>query len=380
VIGISIKDRGAILPAGHLADAAYWLDPDEDHGDGFVSSDYYFSMKKLPEWVIKFNNAHSKHQFSQFEWKELDTGKTFCTLGGKTCPSIAYTYIGNELLEEFAENAIENEDLGNHEGIDILTLSFSSNDYVGHGLSPDADAIRDISRRTDQQLDKLLKFIESRIGLDNTLIVFMSDHGVAPVPHVKRDATSERVLPGDWLIEEDYVSKIGLALSGRFVDRDWHDWFLNKERVSVRLLYLNYDTISKSNVDVREVRRFVARIARGLPHIARVHTWDELLHGLTAADPVERAFQLGFYGPRSPDLVLLPRPYYMFVNERSGTTHSTPYNYDTHVPLIFYGKGIRAGTYHRSVTINDVAPTLAGLLEVEAPSGSSGSVLTEIMP
>ena len=379
VIGMSIKDRGAILPAGHLADAAYWLDAGKDHWSGFVSSDYYFPKKKLPDWVTDFNNAHPRARFARLEWKELDTGKTFCTIEDKTCPSIEYTYFGNQLLEEFAEKTIESENLGGHDGIDILTVSFSSNDYVGHTVGPDAPAVRDISRRTDQELGKLLRFIDARIGLDNALIVFTADHGVAPEPHVQRG--DERTMPGDWLGEEEYASRIGMALSGKFGRNSAFvagDWFLNR-RLSINLLYLDYDTIAKANADVVEVRRFAADVARGLPHLARVHTRDELLHGLTPPDAVGRAMQLGFYGPRSPDLVLLPEPYYMFAAQRSGTTHSTPYSYDTHVPLIFFGSGIRAGLFQNPVTINDVAPTLAALLQVETPSGSSGRILTEIM-
>jgi arylsulfatase A-like enzyme len=209
--------------------------------------------------------------------------------------------------------------------------------------------------------------------LDNALIVFTADHGVAPQPHVQRG--DKRTMPG----EEEYASRIGMALSGKFGRNSAlvaSDWFLNR-RLSINLLYLDYDTIAKANADVVEVRRFAADVARGLPHLARVHTRDELLHGLTAADPVGRAMQLGFYGPRSPDLVLLPEPYYMFAAERSGTTHSTPYSYDT--LLIFFGNGIRAGLFQNPVTINDVAPTLAALLQVETPSGSSGRILTEIM-
>jgi len=118
--------------------------------------------------------------------------------------------------------------------------------------------------------------------------------------------------------------------------------------------------------------------ARTLPNIARAFTWDDLLTGQASADFVGRAAQLGFYGPRSGDLILLPEPYYMFFNG-PGTTHATPYGYDNHVPLIFYGAGIPKGTHYEPVAINDVAPTLAAILEVETPSGSSGRILAEIL-
>jgi arylsulfatase A-like enzyme len=119
-------------------------------------------------------------------------------------------------------------------------------------------------------------------------------------------------------------------------------------------------------------------VARALPHVARVFTRDDLLRTGTAVDSVGRAVQLGFYGPRSADIVLLPEPYYMF-SSPPGTTHQTPYSYDNHVPLIFFGMGIRPGTHYEPVTINDVAPTLAAILGVETPSGASGRILAEIL-
>ena len=143
------------------------------------------------------------------------------------------------------------------------------------------------------------------------------------------------------------------------------------------------EAIAAMTTDIEASRqaseRFAAEVARGIPHIARVYTRDELLAGEGAAsgDFVGRAAQLGFYGPRSSDLVLIPEPYFMFY--ASGTTHAAPFSYDNHVPLIFYGPGIRAGRYYQPVTVNDVAPTLAAILEVETPSGAAGRVLSMIL-
>jgi len=370
VIGISIKDRSAIMPAGHMADAAYWFDNDSNH---FVTSDYY--MKKLPAWVSKVNDDRPIFKYLGMDWTPVNAkpgDKPFCSLKAGTevrfCGTIEHTPFGNELLEDFAEKAIEQEQLGSHGETDVLSLSFSANDYVGHDLGPDAPEVRDISIRTDQLLGRLLDFINTRVGEGNTLVVFTADHGVAPAPNVN----NARKMPGGWLSISDYSAKIGAQLSEKFGKGDWFRFD------AYGFLYLNYATVTKNNADRAEVRRFAAEVARGLPHIARVATRDDLLHGNDSADSVGRAMQLGFYGPRSADLELLPEPYYIF-GTAPGTTHANPYSYDNHVPLIFYGTGIHPGVYYGRVAINDIAPTLAAILGVETPSGSSGRILPEIM-
>ncbi len=370
VIGISMKDRSAILPAGHMADAAYWFDPDSQH---FVTSSYY--MKQLPPWVAQINSDHPALKYLGARWSPLDAkpdDKPFCTLTAGTeiryCEGIEYTPFGNELVEDFAEKAIAEEKLGSHEGTDLLAVSFSANDYVGHQRGPDSPEVRDISRRTDLLLGKLLDFINNRIGDGNTLVVLTADHGVSPVPKVNND----RKMPGGWLTASDYSAKISAQLSVKFGAGKWFTYDADG------FLYLNYATSDKNNADRAEVRRFAAEYARTLPHIARVFTRDDLLRGEAAVDWPGRAVRLGFYGPRSADLELLPEPYYMF-SAPPGTTHVTPYSYDNHVPLIFYGPGIRAGVHYEAVTVNDAAPTLAAILGIETPSGSAGRILAEIL-
>ncbi len=224
-----------------------------------------------------------------------------------------------------------------------------------------------MSIRTDLLLGKLLDFIDARLGAGNTLVVFTSDHGVAPVPEVNQ----ARKMPGGRLDSAMISRALSAALSAKF---GLGDWFVFD---TYGFLYLNYETVKKKNADPAEVRRYAAEVARGLPHVARVYTRDELLRGEAANDWPGRALQSGFYGPRSGDLVVLPEPYYMF--SATGTTHMAPYSYDSHVPLIFYGAGVRAGVYHDAVTMNDAAPTLAAILQVETPSGSSGRILSVVL-
>ncbi len=373
VIGISMKDRSAILPAGHMADSAYWFDNDSQN---FVTSDYY--MKQLPPWVAEANAERPSSKYLGAQWTALDAkpgDKPFCSMTAGTdiryCGGIEYTPFGNELVEQFAEKAIAEEKLGTHPDTDLLALSFSANDYVGHQRGPDAPEVRDISRRTDVLLGKLLDFISTRIGEGNILVVFTADHGVAPVPAVN----NARKMPGGYLSSAQDAKEINAALSARFGDGNW---FLSGDRDNdYGFLYLDNDTIAANKANPAEVRRFAAEVARNSPHIARVYTRDDLLRGDGAVDSVGRAVRLGFYGPRSADLVLVPEPYFFF-GSAPGTTHSTPYSYDNHVPLIFYGLGIKAGLHYEPVTINDVAPTLAAILGVETPSGSAGKILSGI--
>lgn len=370
VIGISMKDRSAILPAGHMADGAYWFDPDSQH---FVSSSYY--MKQLPPWVARVNSERPAYKYLGAQWTALDAkpgDKPFCTMTAGTelrwCGAIENTPFGNEVVEEFAEKAIDEEKLGSHEDTDVLAVSFSANDYVGHQLGPDAPEVRDISRRTDLLLGKLLDFVNSHVGTGNTLVVLTADHGVVPVPKFNND----RKMPGGWLSAAEYSGRINSLLAPKFGAGEWFIFDADG------FLYLNRATVDHNKADAVEVRRFAAEAARALPHVARVFTRDDLLRGNSAADWPGRAVQLGFYGPRSADLVLLPEPYFIF-GTAPGTTHQTPYSYDNHVPLIFFGTGIRAGVRYEPVTINDVAPTLAAILGIETPSGATGRILAEIL-
>ena len=373
-IGISIKDRSAILPLGHTADGAYWYDSESHH---WVTSSYY--RADLPQWAQAVNAKEGYRKIMGASWLPVDakqgsaklgSAKPFCSMvaGGATrfCGGIEATPWGNEMIEEFAEQAVEGENLGRHAGTDVLSVSFSANDYVGHAVGPDDPAVRDISIRTDRLLGKLLEYIDQRVGAGNTLVVLTADHGVAPVPEVNQ----ARHMPGGRLVEAQLVALMTDALVQRFGPGKWF------AAPSATMPYLNLELIHDKKLDPAEVASVAAEAARHGAHIARVYTRQELMTGAVQRDPIGNAISLQFFGPRSGDLYILAEPYYLF--DATGTTHGTPYDYDTHVPLIFCGAGIQAGVYTRRVAINDVAPTLAELLQVERPSGSIGNVLPEV--
>lgn len=369
VIGVSIKDRSAILPAGHMADGAYWYDPDSAH---WVTSTYY--RTELPDWAQKVNGEKPSQRYIGARWLPFDakdqSATPFCTMVAGTevryCGKLEATPWGNDMIEEFAERAIAGENLGRHAGSDILAISFSANDYVGHDVGPDDPAVRDISIRTDRLLGKLFDYVEKSVGLANTLVVLTADHGVAPVPEVNQ----ARKMPGGRLSDVHLNQKMTDALTKRFGPGKW---LLPSPH---NMPYLNLELVRALKLDLAEVERVAAAAARSEDHIARVYTWHDLENGAVQRDDIGRAFSLGFYAARSGNLFILPEPYYLF--EATGAAHGTPYDYDSHVPVLFWGAGIKPGQYSRSVAINDIAPTLAAILQVEQPSGSTGHILSEV--
>jgi predicted AlkP superfamily pyrophosphatase or phosphodiesterase len=370
VISISIKDRSAILPGGHMADGAYWFDPDSSH---WVTSNYY--TDKLPEWARAVNDQHPLRRFIGARWFPFgaadESGTPFCTMVAGTelryCGSPEATPWGNEMIEEFAEAALEGEQLGRHAGTDLLAISYSANDYVGHALGPDDPAVRDISIRTDRLLGKLFDRIEQSVGAGNMLVVLTADHGVAPVPEVNQ----ERRMPGGRISDMFLARTMTAALVERFGPGEW----LHPGPAS--MAYLNLKTIKQHNLDRAAVEKVAAEAAAKVPHIARVYTRSQILNGTVPQDEISRAVSVGYYAGRSGDLIVLQEPFYLF--DQTGTSHGTPYEYDNHVPVIFMGSGIKAGVYAQRAAVNDVAPTLAQILGVAKPAGASGQVLAQIL-
>ena len=356
VIGISLKDRSAILPAGHMADGAYWFDP---RAGSFVSSSFYFP--ELPAWVAAYNATRPADGFRGAHW--LD----------RTLPSDTSVYaalegspFGNELVETFAERAVQAEKLGQRNVTDLLAVSFSANDYVGHATGPDSPEVKEMSIQTDRVLGKLFGFLDAALGMGNVLVIMTGDHGVAPVPEVN----AARRMPGGRMPQGVVRKAVEAALTGNY---GAGQWLLN---ASDTAFYFNLELIRQKKLDAREVERTAAEAARAIAHVFRVYTREMLLNGAVDA-PVGRRVRNGFYAPRGPDMYVLLEPYWLYGT--SGTTHGTPFSYDAHVPVIFMGPGIKTGRFNEEISVNDVAPTLATYLDIETPSGSVGRCLAEIL-
>jgi predicted AlkP superfamily pyrophosphatase or phosphodiesterase len=413
VIGISVKDRSAILPAGRHANAAYWF---SWITGTMVSSTYYFNQ--LPAWVTNFNNAKPADKYFGTKWERLlpedeylkrvgpdnpkwedvsnawtpDTNTFPHTItGGVTTPgqkfytALDYSPFTNDILVSFAQEAILNEQLGQDDDTDVLTVSFSANDYVGHRFGPYSQEVMDVTLRTDRNIATLLDFVDAKVGLANTLVAFTADHGVSPIP----EHAAALGLGGGRIPFATVMGKIQAAISARYNPQGktpdpsgdyllqfqegtaWRQWFINNN------IYFNYDALKRDGVDVEEFSQVVIRAALSVPGIARCFSRLQLLRGATSVtDPIERRALHGFYPARSGDVVMVAEPY-KYIAETITATHGSPYSYDTHVPTIIMGAGVNAGRYLEAATPADIAPTLSALLRITAPSNSTGRVLVE---
>ncbi len=363
VIGISIKARGAILPSGHRAQGAFWFD---DQTGNFVTSSFY--MDALPAWAASFNGEKRAEKYVDQPWPGFPSYH-FRTAAGRDAYSLLpASPWGNELIEQFAEQAIKGEKLGQRGVTDLLTVSFSSNDYVGHAVGPDAPEVKDMAIRVDEQIGKLFRLLDETVGMQNVLVVLTADHGVASTPAMDE----KRKLPGGYLLA-DAEDGVQSALSRKFGKGSW---LISGGGEAT--LYLNKETVAKSKVSLQDVNDTVVDTLLSVPqyHVARVYSRKQLMDGV-AGDFVAEAAMDGFNERRSGDFSIIFEPGYM--SGTGGTTHFSAYDYDRHVPLLIAGPGIKAGQFNRTVAVNDVAPTLANILEVGTPSGSSGRVLDEIL-
>jgi predicted AlkP superfamily pyrophosphatase or phosphodiesterase len=359
VIGLSLKDRSAILPAGHMADLALWYDAQTGR---FVSSTFY--VPALPEWVTRFEGEHLADSYRGANWQGGELSKE---AGPAYYGALYGSPFGNDLLEALAERAVEAERLGQRGETDLLTLSFSSNDAVGHEYGPDSPQVRDVSVRTDQALGRFFSFLDRRVGMRNVLVVLTADHGVAPLPEIE----AARRMPGGRVAAGTVRQAVQNALAQRWGEGQW------VVSPSDHSIYLDRKLIAEKKLSLAAVQDAAREAAEAVPHVLRAYTLHDLLAGTPSGDYFGRGVVNSVQPQRTADVQVILEPYWMF--SARGTTHGSLYGYDTHVPIIFMGPGIRPGTYRQEITVNDVAPTLTDLLGVETPSGAAGRVLDEVL-
>lgn len=427
VVGISIKDRSAILPAGRNANAAYWF---SSQTGTFVSSDYYFAQ--LPSWVARYNETKPADKFYGRAWERLlpaaeyerragQDAPTWEAVGGKadeitfphvitgnasaaaaaarmpdaatptTSSSIArapgkefyealdVSPFSNDLVLDFAKQAITNERLGADADTDILSVSFSANDYVGHRFGPYSHEAMDMTLRVDRQIGELLDFVDQKVGLRNVVVAFTADHGVAPIP----EHASALRLTGGRIGSSEVLSVMRAAVSAKYKlpneekDRtlDYIQAFTNGN------VYFNYAALQRDRIDRAEIERIVGEAALSVPGITRYFTRTQLLTGeVSETDDVARRVAHGFDVRRSGDCIVMYEPFKYLLDSMITATHGSPYSYDTHVPLVLMSAGVvRAGTYMQAATPADLAPTLAGILRIQPPSNATGRVLVEAL-
>jgi predicted AlkP superfamily pyrophosphatase or phosphodiesterase len=389
VISVAIKDRGAVLPGGHTANAAYWFEGDTGH---WISSSYY--MKALPFWVTEFNASGPSEQYRQV-WDLRHKADTYLESGpdnvpyeglfaGEKAPVFPHdlpalweanggfeilkgTPFGNSLTLDFALEALKQEHLGEDEVTDFLAISFSSTDYVGHKYGVNSKEIQDTYIRLDEDIERLLKELDRTVGEGAYTLFLTSDHGVVQVPAFLSDSG----IPAGYLYKGQIRQKLEEFMSFTYGTSDLLKSYSNNQ------LFLDHGLMRSLELDPEDVRKQLSVELLKFEEIYMVYTAGQLLDG-EFTEGIPAILQNGYNQKRSGDLILVPPPAYIDYSE-TGTTHGSPYIYDTHVPLIFFGKGVRKGSTVRPTYIRDIAPTLAVMLGIAFPNGSTGTPIGEVL-
>jgi predicted AlkP superfamily pyrophosphatase or phosphodiesterase len=388
VIGISQKDRASILPAGHRADAAYWLD---DSTGNWITSTYY--MKSLPDWVTKFNNEQrvktylSKAWYASLPLKDYTESmpddnpyeKPYKTESAPIFPHnlpvlieknggmglIKATPFGDDVTKDFAIQTIENDSLGKHDETDMLTISFSSTDYVGHQFGTESIELEDTYIRLDKDLDTLLTFLDKYIGKKNILLFLTADHGAA----INAQYLIDRGVPAGYVNEKVLFRKVNTYLKDKYGD-SLALQFVNQQ------FYLDDKTIAEKNINKDSVEAEVANIAAQFTGVERAIPAYKL-DGVNK-DFINKKLLNGYYPGRSGDVIVNLLPNWL-IYAKTGTTHGAPYDYDSHVPLLFWGGDIHHGSSPKEEAITNIAPTVSWLLHIPNPDGCTGQPMGELM-
>jgi arylsulfatase A-like enzyme len=393
VITVSGKDRGAILLAGKTGTAYMYM----GKSGNFASSTYY--MKNHPEWVQKYVAGKPQDRFYGKEWKPLladnayamdanddlvidakEKDKRFPFVYNSKSGKPDAEYYGklntgpylDEMTLDFARAAVDGEKLGqNPSGVpDVLGVSLSSHDYVNHSFGPESRMSHDHLQRLDRLLANFFSYLDKRVGLDNTVVILTADHGFPNVPEfsqsIKRDAQR---LDGKKMLES-----LNQYLSEKFGQAALATKWSNPN------VLLDYKLIEQKGLKREEVETAAARYLLSLPGISNSFTRTQFENGSLPNNRIGTLMQRAWNRQRSGDIMVVTKPYWYFSTEAHGTSHGSPYIYDTNVPLIFMGKPwFKPGAYGQYAEVMDIAPTLAHLLRVRPPSGSEGRVLTETL-
>jgi predicted AlkP superfamily pyrophosphatase or phosphodiesterase len=385
VIGMSMKDRGAIMPAGHSADAAYWF-----VGGDFISSTHY--LDTLPGWVAEFNRSDAAEDYIAQGWDLFAPAEEYSgstedltpyegVFKGRIRPTFPYdltaladqnsgldilkaTPHGNSLLVDFALQAIEAEELGQDQNTDVLAISFSSTDYIGHRFGSHAMETEDIYRRLDHDLARLFDALDREVGAGNWLAFLTADHGGATVPSMAQALQ----MSGGYFNSAPMVAHVDSVLPGLVRSYDNNQFFLDRSALRA---------MSAMGHSAEDVSQTIVDIARQYPEVHAAYTSAQLQSGQFDGAPGVHA-QRGWHPEASGDVSVILRPGFISYG-RTGTTHGSAWAYDTHVPLLFLGAGIPHRQTFETTLIRDIAPTLSALLGFPRPSGCTGSPIGPLL-
>lgn len=393
VISMSIKDRGAILPGGHMSDGSYWY----DYMTGkFITSEYY--TKELPKYVTDFNSKEYPKSVMQGVWNTLypietytasgsDESKYEVLLPNKTSSTFPYDFKeisptvtnfnlftvtpwANTYLTDFAITAMQNENLGKGENSDFLAISYSTPDIAGHAFGPYSIEIEDMYLRLDLEIERLLSAVKKQVGKDFVLFL-TADHAVVPVPEWLVDHN----LPGGYLFLKDKMLELQEAVKAKY----GADFVSIEENNNI---YLNEELIDFLDGDKDQIERFIANKIKQWEGVKDAFTTSDL-NRVNAGDQFAEMIQNGYDPVRSGNVIFMLKSGYLpktedSENSRKGTSHGSAYNYDTHVPLLWYGRNIPKQELFERVEITDIVPTLTHILNLQKPACTTGEPILPI--
>jgi len=386
-VGVAIKDRGSILSSGHTANAAYWFDSKEG---SFITSTYY--LQSLPSWAQEFNDSRhidsylkpwkTYHDISTYVESGPDMNEYESNFSGEENPifphnfkikndktgkpyygSISSTPFGNSLVTDFSIKAIEGEKLGEDNVTDFLLIDFSSTDYVGHQFGANSKEVQDTYIRLDKEIERLLNYLDNKIGKNNYTLFLTADHGASDAPGFLKD----NKIPINYFNSKKFKHHIEKALIKSFGSK----YVIANN--SNQQIFLNHEYIEKLNLNLESVKNRVIEIIQSFPGIDNVYSSHQILN--KNDDHFVTLIRNGFNKNISGDIVFTIMPNWVYY--RKGSTHGRRFNHHTHVPLIFFGNGIKKGSISRETDVIDIAPTIASVLGINSPNASTGKVIFE---
>ena len=378
VIGVAIKDRGSILPGGHAANAAYWYDASSGN---FITSSWY--MNELADWVTVFNkrkivdslyhspwslsypiSSYTQSDTSDIGLKNNPFPRNLERNVGKNYGTIASTPSGVTTTLAFSRAAIESEHMGEDNVPDFLAISLSSPDYIGHAFGPNAVEVEDAYIKLDQELASFFDYLDTKVGKGKYTFFLTADHAVAHAPAFME----QHKLPGKSMKKNNLAivaTEKKFGVKGIVIDE------LNGQ------YYLNTRLLDSAKVDLHSVKATLLEELNKSPDVL-VAFDNENIQAVNLPSELKEMFVKGYNYKLSGDIQVVYKPGYFF-GGTTGSTHGSMYAYDTHIPLLWMGWGIKQGNSHREVYMTDIAPTLAALLGIQQPSGSIGKVINEII-
>jgi predicted AlkP superfamily pyrophosphatase or phosphodiesterase len=384
-VGVCIKDRGAIFPAGHTANAAYWYD---SNNGKWISSSYY--MDKLSPWLQKMNDEKFIEKYYKQNWTTLYPKETYTLSAAdeqiyegkfKGNPSSSFPYKmenaltnysliassphGNTMTLDVAKQALINHELGKDDITDILCVSFSSPDYIGHQFGPNSVEIEDNYLRLDRDMGDFLSFLDKEVGDGNYTIFLTADHGVAHVPGFLK----QNKIPGSVF----QMSKQIISINDEIKNKFGIDEVIITEQNNQ--LSLNYNKIREQKLDSSMIEQSIINLLMANKEVLTAFRYKDLNAQILPISIKEKLAN-GYTNGRCGEILVLFKTGYVDT-WITGTTHGSPYAYDTHIPILFYGWGIKTGKGYKTRSMSDIAPTIASLLQIPTPSGSIGNCIEE---